>query len=153
MLILLLASKISAQDIRLKTCEDSLILTQADSIKKEYSENGFLLLREASVTMESQFELPVIVSLTKGSYYHFFFIGEYTSRLYEVRMYDWTEKQVAFQQKKWGDVDGNIISYPFIPRFSEHYMIKPVQINKKKKGALCGHFLLFRKKGLEESEQ
>ena len=95
--------------------------------------------------MESEFEMPVIVPLTQGSWYQFVFIGDYTSKLYEVRMYDWDEKQVVFQQKRWGDVDGNIISYSYIPKFSEFHMMKPVQVNKNKKKNLCGYVMLFKK--------
>ena len=96
-------------------------------------------------TMESEFEMPVVMPLTQGTNYQFVFIGDYTSRLYEVRMFDWSEKQVIYQQKRWGDVDGNIISYGYIPRFSEFHMMKPVQVNKKKKKNLCGYVMLFKK--------
>jgi hypothetical protein len=136
----------SSQDvIRLKSCEDSQISRQVDSLKKLYSNDGFALLKEASITMESEFEMPVVVPLTQGSLYQFVFIGEQTSRLYEVRMYDWNERQVVFQQKRWGDVDGNVISYLYQPRFSEFHMIKPVQVNKQKKKNLCGYVMLFKK--------
>jgi hypothetical protein len=40
-----------------------------------------LLLKEASITMESEFEMPVIVPLTQGSLYQFVFIGEYQPSL------------------------------------------------------------------------
>ena len=63
---------------------------------------GYILLKEASITMESEYEMPVIVPLTQGSSYQFVFIGDYTSRLYEVRMFDWDEKQVVFAAKKMG---------------------------------------------------
>ena len=82
--------------------------------------------------------MPVIVPLTQGSWYQFIFIGDYSSRLYEVRMFDWDEKQVVFQQKKWGDVDGNVISYSYIPKLSEFHMMKPVQVNKKNFGPRLG---------------
>lgn len=133
--------------IRVQTCKDDLISKQVDSLKELYSKDGFALLKEASITMESEYEMPVVVPLTEGSWYHFVFIGDYTSRLYEVRMYDWQERQVVFQQKRWGDVDGNIISFSYIPKFSEFYMIKPVQVNKQKKKKLCGYVMLFRKNG------
>ncbi|NMD29472.1 MAG: hypothetical protein GYA79_07130, partial [Bacteroidetes bacterium] len=74
----------------------------------------------------------------------FVFIGDITSKLYEVRMYDWNERQVVYKKNQWGDVDGNIINYDYIPRFSEYHMIKPVQVNKKKK-LLCGYVLLLKK--------
>ena len=101
----------SQEVIKVKSCSDQLIAHQVDSLKKLYSDDGFVLMKEASITMESEYEMPVIVPLTQGSLYQFVFIGEYTSRLYEVRMFDWNEKQVVFKQKKWGDIDGNIISY------------------------------------------
>lgn len=134
-----------SQDIRLQSCQDELISRQVDSLKNFYGKDGYVLLKEASITMESEFEMPVIVPLTQGSWYQFVFIGDYSSKLYEVRMFDWEEKQVVFQQKKWGDVDGNIISYSYIPKLSEFHMMKPVQVNKKKKKNLCGYVMLFKK--------
>src|SRR5690606_4991372 len=136
----------SSQDvIRVQSCEDPFISKQVDSLKKTYASEGFVLLKEASIAMESDFEMPVVVPLNEGTWYQFVFIGEYTSKLYEVRMYDWSERHVVFQQKRWGDVDGNIISYSYIPKFSEFHMMKPVQVNKKKKKNLCGYVMLFKK--------
>ena len=131
--------------IRLQSCQDAIISKQVDSLKNTYGKEGFILLKEASITMESEYEMPVIVPLTQGSFYQFVFIGDYTSRLYEVRMFDWDEKQVVFQQKRWGDVDGNVISYSYIPKLSEFHMMKPVQVNKEKKKNLCGYVMLFKK--------
>ena len=130
--------------IRQSGCADTFILHQADSIKQELFKQGFIVVKEASMTMESEYEMPVIVPLTQGSWYQFIFIGDITSRLYEVRMFDWDEKQVAYQKKQWGDVDGNVISYSYIPKFSEYHMMKPVQVNKKKKN-LCGYVMLLKK--------
>lgn len=143
---LVLTVSINAQDvIRLQSCGNGMITKQADSVKSTYEAQGFSLLKEASVSMESEYELPVVVPLTEGSWYQFVFIGDISSRLYEVRMYDWQEKMVVFRQNKWGDVDGNVISYKYIPKFSEYHMMKPVQVNKKKKKDLCGYVLLFKK--------
>ena len=125
-------------------CGDQFILHQADSVKAELSKQGFIVVKEASITMESEYEMPVIVPLTQGSWYQFVFIGDMTSKLYEVRMFDWDEKQVAYQKKQWGDVDGNVISYSYIPKFSEYHMMKPVQVNKNKKN-LCGYVMLLKK--------
>jgi hypothetical protein len=135
-----------AQDvIRLKSCSDGLIDRQVDSLKELYAKDGYVLLKEASISMESEFEMPVIVPLNQGSWYQFVFIGDYSSKLYEVRMYDWQERQVVFKQKRWGDVDGNVISYSYIPQFSEFHMMKPVQVNKQKKKNLCGYVMLFKR--------
>lgn len=137
----------SAQEnvIRVKSCNDDLITHQVDSLKKIYSDDGYVLMKEASITMESEYEMPVIVPLNQGSLYQFVFIGDYTSRLYEVRMFDWNEKQVYYKQNRWGDVDGNVISYSYQPQFSEFHMMKPVQVNKQKKKNLCGYVMMFKK--------
>jgi hypothetical protein len=147
-LILLFASTtvFGQKDVtRIQSCENESISKQADSLKKLYTEQGYELLKEASVSMESEYEMPVIVPLTQGSWYQFVFIGDYSSRLYEVRMYDWQERMVIYRQKKWGDVDGNVIVYSYVPRFSEFHMMKPVQVNKQKKKNLCGYVMMFKR--------
>ena len=143
--VLFFSMQLKAQDvIRQSPCSDAYILHEADSVKQELIAQGFIVVREASMTMESEYEMPVIVPLNQGSWYQCVFIGDVTSKLYEVRMFDWDEKQVAYQKKQWGDVDGNVISYSYIPEFSEYHMIKPVQVNKKKKN-LCGYVMLLKK--------
>lgn len=145
-LLLLSTTHIQAQEvIRQSACKNADIIHQADSIKADLAKQGFLIVKEASMTMESEYEMPVIVPLVEGSWYQFVFIGDVTSKLYEVRMFDWNEKQVAYQKKQWGDVDGNVISYSYIPKFSEYHMIKPVQVNKNKKKVLCGYVMLLKK--------
>jgi len=142
----LLGQPSSAQNvIKQNACSSTSILQQADSIKKILAKQGFEVVKEASMQMESEYEMPVIVPLTQGSWYQFVFIGDMTSKLYEVRMFDWNEKQVVYQKKYWGDVDGNVISYSYIPQFSEYHMIKPVQVNNKKKKDLCGYVMLLKK--------
>jgi hypothetical protein len=131
--------------IRQQSCSDQLISKQVDSLKQLYGNDGYVLLREASVSMESEFEMPVIMPLNEGSWYQFIFLGEKSSKLYEVRMYDWNEKMVIYRKNQWGDVDGNIITYSYIPKFSEYHMMKPLQVNKGKKKNLCGYVMLFKK--------
>lgn len=135
----------SQEVIRVKPCNDTLIQRQVDSLKVLYSKAGYNVLREASITMESEYEMPVVVQLQERALYQIVFIGDITSKLYEVRMYDWDEKQVAYQKKMWGDIDGNIISYGYQPKFTEFHMIKPVQVNKQKKKGLCGYIMLLQK--------
>lgn len=131
--------------IRLQECNSNFINGQVDSLKSLYSKDGFIVLKEASVTMESEYELPVIVPLQERSWYQFVFIGEPSSRLHEVRMYDWEERQVVYRKNMWGDVDGNVISYTYQPQFTEYHMMRPVQTNKKQKRGLCGYVMLLKK--------
>ncbi|MEO6315906.1 MAG: hypothetical protein ABIU63_17945 [Chitinophagaceae bacterium] len=131
--------------IRLETCMNESYKVQIDSVKQLFSSQGYEVVREASVKMESEYELPIVLPLTQGAFYQFIFIGDPSSRLYEVRMYDWNEKQVVYKRHQWGDVDGNIISYPYVSQFTEYHLIKPVQVNKQKKKGLCGYVLLLKK--------
>jgi hypothetical protein len=146
LLTLFAASPLFSQEvIRVQECNNPDIRRQADSLKQIYARDGFQVIKETSLAMESEYEMPVVAPLQEGSWYQFVFIGDYTSRLYEVRMYDWEEKQVVYQKKMWGDVDGNIIAFSYIPQSSEFHMFKPVQQNKKKKKDLCGYVMLLKK--------
>lgn len=153
--ILLFATLISnplfAQNdiIRQQSCEGNQYHETVDSLKQLYASQGFSVLREASIQMESEYEMPIVLPMNQGNFYQFVFIGDPTSRLYEVRMYDYSERQVVYKKNLWGDVDGNIISFSYIPQFTEYHMIKPVQINKNKK-KLCGYVMLFKKAGGNE---
>lgn len=140
------ASALLAQEvITIQPCKNEAMEKQADSLKQLYAKSGYDVIREASIMMESEYEMPVVVQLQERTSYQVVFIGDITSKLYEVRMYDWDEKMVSYQKKMWGDVDGNIISFSYQPKFTEFHMIKPVQINKQKKKNLCGYVMLFQK--------
>jgi len=142
--ILLVSSTVFSQEtIRLQPCNDSLIQKQADSIKQLVAKDGFTLLREASITMESEYEIPTIVPLQQGSLYHFVFIGDASSKLFEVRMYDWDQNQIIYQKKAGSE--GNIIAFSYVPNVTMHHMFNSVQVNKKKKKGLCGYVMLFKK--------
>lgn len=134
----------SQEVIRQKPCFDSAMKAQVDSLKNEIAAKGFILLKEASMTMESEYEMPVIVPLTQGTLYQFVFIGDLSSKLYEVRMYDYNDKQVVYE-KHYGGTESNIISFPYIPQFSEYHIMKPVQVAKKKKKSVCGYVMMFKK--------
>jgi len=135
--------------IRQRSCNSQSISAQVDSLKKTFEASGFVVLKEASMTMESAFEMPVIVPMTQGAWYQIVFIGDPSSKLHEVRMYDYDEKQVYYK-KLYGYSEGNIISYGFMPKVSEWHMIKPVQVNKGKKDC-CGYIMLLKKvKGTTE---
>lgn len=131
--------------IRLENCMNDSYKPQIDSLKKLFSAQGYEIVREASMKMESEYEMPILVPLNQGNWYQFVFIGDPASRLYEVRMFDYNERQVVYKKHLWGDVDGNIITFTYAPQFSEYHMIKPVQVNKKQKKGLCGYVMLLKK--------
>ena len=146
MLFMAFNQVLHAQDvIRQVSCFDSTLKHQADSLKLAFYRDGFIVVKEATMTMESEYEMPVIVPLHEGTWYHFVFIGDMSSRLYELRMLDWEERQVVYKKQYGQGMESNIISYSYIPKFSEYHMIKPVQVNKVKKKNICGYILMFKK--------
>ncbi len=152
-LLLFSTHSLLAQDvIKQQSCEGNPYQHTVDSLKAFYASQGYTVLREASMMMESEYEMPIVMPMNQGTGYQFIFIGDPTSRLYEVRMYDWNEKEVIYKRNQWGDIDGNIITYNYVPQFTEYHMIKPVQINKKKK-KLCGYVILLKKNGPGDQQQ
>ena len=148
LILVLLAVQFSVkgQDvIHQVSCSDSTLKKEADSLKASFIKQGFIVVREATMMMESEYEMPVIVPLTQGSWYQFIFIGDLSSKVYEVRMYDFNEKQVVYVKHYGDDKSGNIISYSYIPKFTEYHMIKPVQVNKVKKKNVCGYIMMLKK--------
>jgi len=146
LILLLLHFSVFSQDvIKQVSCFDSTLKKEADSLKTSFSNQGFVLVREATMMMESEYEMPVIVPLNEGSWYQFVFIGDLSSKLYEVRMYDFNEKQVVYVKHYGQDKEANIISYSYIPKFTEYHIIKPVQINKVKKKNVCGYIMMFKR--------
>lgn len=146
MLLFIAVPVVKAQEvIRNATCTSAAIKAEADSIKNEMAQEDFIMVREASLTMESGYEMPVIVPLTQGTWYHFTFIGDVSSKLYELRMYDYNEKQVVYQKHYGNGMESNVISFSYIPQFTEYHMIKPVQVNKKRKDDICGYIMMFKK--------
>lgn len=143
-LFLLAATAASAQDEN--PCDNILIQKQVDSLKNIFLKNGFMIIQEANVAMESESELPVIVPMKMGANYQVVFIGDMHSQSYEVRMYDFNEKQVFYRKSNYADHRENIITYSYIPEMSEYHMIRPVQVNNKQKKNLCGYFILLKKK-------
>ena len=134
----------SSQEVmRIQPCNDAFIQKQADSIKQIVELDGFTLLRENSITMESQYEIPAIVPLQEKSIYHFVFIGDQTSKLFEVRMYDWDQNMIIYEKR--GGNEGNIVAFSYVPNVSLHHIFNSLQVNKKKKKGVCGYVMLFKK--------
>lgn len=133
---------IAQNRIRQIPCFDASAKNQLDSIKDALAYQGFAMVREASMTMDNEYEIPVFVPLTEGSWYHIIFIGDPAANLYEVRMFDYEQKQVVY--KKQG-IENNVIDYSYIAAKSEYHVIKPIQKGKRKKKNLCGYIVLFRK--------
>lgn len=130
--------------IKQKSCSDDQISFQADSIKKVFTADGFSVAKENFISMESGYEMPVIVPLTKGQWYHVVFIGLQTAKLFELRIFDGNDNQITYEKQLGKDDKGNIISVSFIPEVNSYFMIKLLQMQKKKT-EMCAYVLLLKK--------
>ncbi len=146
-MLLLLPFQLAAQSISKDPCSLGNILQQADSIKEYYHKEGFTVLREASVSMDSEYELPILMPMKQGEPYEVVFIGDARSNICEVKMYDYKEEQVVYQRKKDGEANPHIIQYGYKPSASEYHLVKPVQVNELQKKNLCGYIIFLRKTG------
>jgi len=118
--------------LRARECHDQTIQLQVDSIKKLLTLEAFTLIKETSISMESGYEWPIMAPLQGSIWYEFVFIGNTESKLLELRMYDEHEKEVIYK-KNYGDINGNIIRFSYRSKWDAWHIIRPVQINKKKK--------------------
>ncbi|HSZ85860.1 MAG TPA: hypothetical protein VK787_07500 [Puia sp.] len=92
--ILCFTFNLHAQEvIKQESCDTNPFRNEIDSLKNVFSSQGYIVLREASMAMQSEYEMPIVVPMNQGSLYQFVFIGDPSSRLYEVRMYDWNENK------------------------------------------------------------
>jgi hypothetical protein len=150
--LMFFASTLFAQQdvIRQTTCENAVIKRQADSLKASLASDNFELVRDAMFGMESEYEMPVILPMEKGVWYQVIFIGDEKSKLHELRMYDYTEREVAYKKNYGLQGDGQIINFQYIPASSEFHIIKPLQVNKKQKKNLCGCLILMKKKSPQQ---
>jgi hypothetical protein len=57
--------------VKLQSCEGNPYQQTIDSIKKASAGQGYVLLREASVQMESEYEMPVVLPMQAGTNYQF----------------------------------------------------------------------------------
>ena len=140
------STAISAQQITTyQSCITEIHQPRIDSLKELLSLQGYMLVREASMSMESDHEMPVIMQLDKGSAYHFVFIGDPTSSLCQLSMYDWKEKEILCRKQESDKADAHIINYSYAPRQSQSHFVKPLQVNDSRKTGLCGYVMLFKK--------
>ena len=126
-------------------CINHFYRPEIDSLKRVLGAQHFMLVREASMTMESGYEMPVVMSLAKGNTYQLIFIGDPRSAQFEVRMFDWKERQVFYKKNQISDWDRNIINYSYLPLVTENHLMKPVQVCNSQKNGLCGYVMVFKK--------
>ncbi|MEO6583375.1 MAG: hypothetical protein ABIO05_03575 [Ferruginibacter sp.] len=151
--VLLLFYSSAQSQSRPTSCNDAAVLKSADSLLKLFDEHNYIALHKNSITMQSDYEVPIYVSLTKGERYVFAFVGDPTSRLFEYRIYDANDQRVAYEKQYATDREKNIIIFSHLADYTGYYLLRPVQINKQKKKDLCSFVMLFKQIGQEKNSR
>ena len=147
-LILLLTTYTShtfSQDFQRPPCVRSAYQSQVDSLKQSLASRGYCLMKEASITMESTFDMPVVMQLEQGNMYHFVFIGDPASLEYQVTMFDWKDRMVFCKKSQRQAADGNVLYCSFEPETSKQHIFRPLQVTTAKSKTLYGYVLMFKK--------
>lgn len=125
-------------------CKDPYILTQATDLKHNFEEQGFEVLNDAMLSMESREDFPVMVRLKQGDFYQVIFVGNTRSSRMILDLFGPNKKPVLNKEQKPMSQTSNVISFSFTPERSEDYMFLLRQIIKK--GNSCGSFTILRLK-------
>lgn len=115
-----------------------------DSLKKSYAEQGFKIIKEAPLSMLSDIEIAVLLPLNKDKWYRFVFIGDRYAQGNELRLYDHSNRQVAFLKSHWDDSTIHMTQCNFRARESDYHLLKPTQISQWKK-KLKAYLVLMEK--------
>lgn len=122
-------------------CQDPVLRAQAVDIKKHYSEQGFKVLQDAMINMESMVPFPIMAQLQRGQLYEIIFVGQQAATNHRMVMYDGDNRKVdeKFVFKKSGVDVTNYIIYEFIPERTDLYLFEFMTRLKNKEfcGSVC----------------
>lgn len=127
------------------SCVDSTLKMKVDSLKAVMASRGFMVSKEASLTMESGYEMPIFVPMTENTWYDIAFIGDVSSNSCEVKVYDHSEREVVYQKEAGNSMQSRLINFTYVPKITEYHVIKTVQLNTRKENQICGYIIMFKK--------
>lgn len=132
-------------------CKDATILLQAAELKQNLSKQGFEVLNDAMLSMESREDFPILVRLQVGIYYQIVFMGNTRSKRMYLDLYG-PNKEAVLHKEQEPLKSTNVISFSFSPSASGDYTFLLSQTMKqellkfKEKVTVCGSFCILRLK-------
>lgn len=122
-------------------CRDAVVRQQAEEIKQHYLSQGFELLRDAMITMNSQEPFPVTIQLNRGSLYQIVFVANKDAQRLKMEVYNSADELLG---ERTGLKDQpNYLIYTFSPERTDMYFLSIMQRLKSKEG-LCGSLFILR---------
>jgi hypothetical protein len=132
-------------------CKDATILMQATELKQNLLQQGFVVVNDAMLSMDSREDFPVIARLQTGLYYQIVLIGNTRSKRMNLALYG-PDKELVLRKEQQPGSSSNVISFSFSPSSSGDYTFLLSQTMKqellafKSKESVCGSFCILRLK-------
>jgi hypothetical protein len=132
-------------------CKDATILLQATELKQNLSKQGFEVLNDAMLSMESREDFPIVARLQAGVYYQIVLIGNTRSKRLNLDLYG-PSKEVVLHKEHQPLKGTNVISFSFSPSANGDHTFLLSQTMKqdllqfKGKVTVCGSFCILKLK-------
>ena len=80
-------------------CKDANLLVQITELKSNLTKQGFEVINDAMLSMDSREDFPVIVRMQAGTYYQIIFIANDASKRMNIDLYG-TNKEILIQKEQ-----------------------------------------------------
>jgi hypothetical protein len=125
-------------------CKNATILQKAANLKEDWKAQGFEVLNDAMLSMDSKEDFPVIVQMNQGEFYQIVFVGDNRATKVHLEAYDRSKKSIFNKTQKPMQDESEVISLSFTPAATDNYTFLLSQIKKKEQ--MCGSFTILKLK-------
>lgn len=144
---------VQAQSNRPKIgCKDANLLVQASELKESYIKQGFEVVNDAMLSMDSREDFPIVTRMQAGVFYQIVFIGNTRSKRVNLSLYGPDQQPLLQKEQQPLHQTSNVISFSFSPSLNGDHAfmlsqtIKQELLKFKGKESTCGSFCIFRLK-------
>lgn len=133
-------------------CKDANILVQATEIKQSLLKQGFEVVNDAMLSMESREDFPIVTRMQAGVFYQIVLIGNTRSKRINLNLFSPDQQSIVQKEQQPLNQTSNVISFSFSPSTSGDYTFLLSQTMKqellkfKGKETICGSFCILRVK-------
>ncbi|XZF14820.1 hypothetical protein ACTHGU_01675 [Chitinophagaceae bacterium MMS25-I14] len=125
-------------------CMDPSIRLQSQEIKQHFLKQGFVVYKDAMISMSSMEPYPVIVELQRGQFYQIIFIGNIGDSKMRLEVYNGHDQKIDEKLVMRNREQPNYITYSFVPEQTDSYLFTLMQ--KMKNKDMCGSFTILQLK-------
>lgn len=133
-------------------CKDATILVQANELKESLAKQGFEVVNDAMLSMESREDFPIVMRMQAGVFYQIAFIGNTRSKRMNLDLFDPKMRLLIQKEQQPLNQTSNQISFSFTPAESGDYnfilsqTMKQELMKFKGKPVVCGSICILKLK-------